>query len=351
MSFVAKNKHIGYGELQYGYTDAKTMYDAPAKLTLGEKLAKGYYLLIAACMLVWYVYSLITHSINDGFINAFLSGGHLLYLVALIVIELVVILSAFNLWGAFMRLVLRRNLVNRAESDISDIESELERADANKYKENALYVYTSFIVITNFGRETVFNRSVLRSVSAIKRGECDLDLEFFLKDEDRSYNITVPYFDLIKLRKIFSGILTEKSERQNVGINNESIGAICFGVLFIFIGIFLIVSRFTFMQELGNVPLLFGIVFSAFGILAILLQFYKYVIFKEGFVPLFTGFIFFVLPFSILYLVGQELGVTINTFFGTFNYNAVAVFLLSFSPVFISGGIVGIVKCIRYRKK
>lgn len=349
-------KHTGYGKLQYEYTDAKTPYDATAKLTTTEKLLNVYLLLIAAGMLVWYLYSAITHSMRSGFINAFLSGGHLIYLLMLVAIELIIILSAFKLWGKFMRFSLKHNLVDREKPEVLNIESELKRADANKHREHALYVYTSYLVIINNGIETVLNRSVLRSVSAKKiRNSELLSLEFFLKEDDRKYYYSiVPYSDIIKLRKIFSGLLSEQSEKseiKNVERGKDTVGVVCFGGLFVLIGIALIISRFTFMRELENVPLFIGIFFSLCGALTICSQFYHYAVFKYGLVPLFAGFAFFILPFGIIYLIGQELGVTFNSFFATFNYNAAAVFLLSFSPVFIAYGIAGIIKCLIYRKR
>ena len=258
---VDKNKHVGYGELQYEYSDAKSILDAPTKLTLGEIICNAYLILIAVGMLVWYMYSAITHSINEGFVNAFLSGGHLIYLVFLLVIELIIYLTVFHLWAKFMRFALRRNLVNRQEPSMRELESEFINADANKSKENALYVYTSYVVVVNHGRENVFNREVLRSVSAKKTGKNILELEFFLKDGNDTFNILLPYTDIIKLRKIFSGLLFVKSEVQNIERNNEAIGAICFGGLFILIGIMLIISYFTFFKDLKEVPLLFGIIF------------------------------------------------------------------------------------------
>ena len=353
MSLKDERKHIGYGKLQYEYTDAKTIYDAPQKMTFGHLFADGYYLLFGAAMLVWYLYSAITHSIKYGAKQAFLSGGHLLYLVFLFTIELIVILSVFHKWLPFLRFTTRSKITHPQDSQINEIVADAERVKANKPRENALYIYTSYIVIKKYGIESVFSRSELRSVTAKKRGKHDLDLQFFLGSEINSYYITVPYDAIITLRKIFSEKLLEEEyhEIQTVGLEKESIGPICLGSLFILVGIFLIVARFTFMKDLKNVPLLMGIIFSLFGIFPIIMKFYHYPVVKHGFIPLFFGIIFFMLPFSIIYLIGQDMGTTVQTFFSTFNYNAVAVWLLSFSPMFFFSGLKEIVKCIHYCKK
>ena len=58
-----------------------------------KRLLTGYLLCLALGLLVWYGYSLISHSLHEGLIYALLPGNHLLYLVVLATMEGVIFLA------------------------------------------------------------------------------------------------------------------------------------------------------------------------------------------------------------------------------------------------------------------
>ena len=351
MNFVVKDNNIDFGELQYEYSDAKTIYYAPEKSPrrLVEKLAKSYLLLIAAGMLVWYLYSLIANSMRDGFINALLDG-HLIYLAILAVIEAIILLSVFHWWGKFIRFAFRHNLVKHEKEGIRELKSALDKADDNIYKENALYIYHLYIVIVKNGIKTVLNRAALRSVSAWRIEADELKLIFFSKDKDNTFSVNVPYSDLTELRNIFSELLYEKPEKQRIEREKASVFSIVFAIFFILASIALIILGVKISE---NLLIVLGLMFICGGIMILLVQFQECAVVKHGLIPLLLGITFAVFSIGPMLLIAQEHGIelTFKNFFGTFNYNAIFVFFLSFTPLIIFAGIADIVYYLHYQRK
>lgn len=344
------NKEL-YGELLYEFTDAKTIYDPPEnfKRGIGRKILSAYLLVFAAGFIGWYLYSLISHSLSNGFTDTLMSENQLAYFFMLVVFECIILFSVFGAWGKFIRFAMRRNLVDRRDAEVRRLEAEVERADDNKYNENALYIYDSHVVLKSNGAESVFERTKISKVSAKKSGGSGLELKFSTEVDDKIFTITVPYSDLIELRGIFANLLTEESVTEDDSGKPDIKTFFIFGFV-ILVGIALIVLHFTVLTDM---PLIFGIFFAAVGAILFLAQFDRYALVKNGLIPLFFGLLFSGLPIDLIFLLaklqGEEL--TFAYFFGTFNYNAAFVFLLSFSLPFICVGIVGIVKCIRHHRK
>lgn len=347
MNFVVKDINIDYGELQYEYTDAKYASEKFPHQLIG-KLAKSYYLLISAGMLIWYLYSLIVHSIHDGFISALLNG-HLIYLVILAVIEAIILLSVFRWWGTIIHFAFRHNLVKHGEQGIRKQKSESDRADADRCGENALYIYSSYIVILKDGIKTVLNRAVLRSVSAQRTESYGLKLTFFPKVKENTFSAIVPYNDLIELRNIFSELLSEKHKKQNIEREKVSIISMIFAIIFILVSVALIVLGVELSE---NLLIVFGLMVLCGGLMIFFVQYHEYPVVKHGLIPLLLGILFSVISIGPMLLIAQEQGIelTFKNFFGTFNYNAVFLFFFSFVPLILFAGIADMIYYLHYRK-
>lgn len=340
-----------YGVLQYEYNDAKTIYDAPAKQKLGIKpmLIKIYMCLIAVGMLAWFLYSIIAQSVCEGFKTAFVS--HLLWFFMFIIIELILLLSVFSAWGKFARFALRRNLVNRrgrGRARVNQLEAELQAADGNLYRESGLCVYSSFIVIMDKGEKTVLNRTELSCISAKPTNDGRwLNMEFSSDIENEKYFALVPYTDLITLRSIFSEQLNVEESPQK-SAKPEPMLFVMFGIV-ILIGVALIVLHFTLLHDM---PLIFGVFFASMGVLFIIIQFNRFAIIREGIVPLLASIILSTMLISVLSLLAQIQDIKFNFayVFSVYDYKAVLVFFLTFMPILFTGGIVGMIKSIRYHK-
>lgn len=351
MSLKVNNQIFDYGDLQYEYSDAKTIYDAPAKEKKGIKplFTKIYMLLVAAGMLAWFLYSIVTQSISEGFSTAFIS--HLLWFFILLAIEMVLILTAFKAWGKFARFTFRHNLVRRRRKGrvrMNQLEEEFQTAEENESKENGVYVYSNYIVIMNEGNRTVLDRGELQSVSVKQTPNPRwLNLEFLPAAEEKKYSTAVPYTDLLALRGVFTEQLVVEGPQKNPS-KPEPFLFVIFGVV-ILIGVALMVLHFTVFNDM---PLIFGEIFAAMGVLFIVIQFNRFAVIREGVVPLLASVIVSTMIISAMILIAQLLKIefTFTYVFGTFDYKSVLVMFLAFMLLLFVSGIAGIIKCIRYRK-
>lgn len=352
MSLKIDCQVFDYGDLQYEYSDAKTIYDAPVKDKKGLKplLVKIYLLLIAAGMFAWFLYSIIAQSISAGFKTAITS--HVIWIFIFIAIELVLLFSAFNVWGKFARFAFRRNLVNRrgrGRTRVRQLEAEINEAEENESHENGLYVYSSYIVIVNEGEKTVLNRAELQNVSAkLSPNKRWLELEFLSQSGEEKYSALVPYTDLPSMHRTFEGQLAVDEVSIKKADKPETMLFVLFGVV-ILIGVALMVLHFTVFNDM---PLIFGEFFAAMGALFIIIQFNRFAIIREGVVPLFTSIIFITLIISALSLLAKVQSIKFDFYyvFSTFDYKAVLILFVAFMLILFVSGIAGIIKCIRYRK-
>lgn len=339
----------GLGDLQYEYTDAKASYEVPAK-TKKNIFISAYMLVVAAGLLVWFLYSIVTHSLQNGFGETFLA--HLPYLFLLIVVELIFILTALSKWRSFVSFAFRRNLVHRrrgrGRARVNQLKAEFEEAEENKFKENALRIYTSYIEVVCEGAITLLDREKVGTVSAKPSPNgSTLQLQFSAESGEEQLAISVPYADVVELRSIFKEKLVEQ-EVNKAEPPPAAMLFIIFGVV-ILIGVALIVLHFTVLNDM---PLVFGLFFAFIGIIFVLTQFDRFPVIRHGVIPLLAGC---VLAFTLIDLISllftiQGIELTFANFFATFNYNVAFVIFLAFTPILIISGIIGIVKSIIFRK-
>lgn len=352
MSLKVDYAIFDYGDLQYEYSDAKTVYDQPVKEKRGiaPVLIKIYLILVAAGMLGWFLYSIIAQSLNVGFGNALVS--HLLWLFILIIIEMVLLFTAFKAWGKFARFAFRRNLVKRrgrGSARVRQLEAEINEAEENESHENGVYVYSSYIVIVNEGEKTVLNRAELQSVSAkLSPNKRWLELEFLSQSGEEKYSALVPYTDLPSMRRTFEGQLAVDELSIKKADKPEPMLFVLFGVV-ILIGVALMVLHFTVFNDM---PLIFGEFFTAMGVLFIIIQFNRFAVIREGIVPLLASIIISTMIISAFSLIAQVQGLEFTFYyvFGVFDYKSVLIMFLAFMGMLFISGIAGTIKCIRHRK-
>ena len=347
------------GELLYEYSDAKTMYDAPAagKVTLKGKIARGYLLALGVGLLVWLFYSLIKMSTESGFGFAFLY--HLPSILGLFVGEVILFLSAFSAWGKFVRFAFRHNLVNtRAHGgegrDLRRLEAEMMAADEQKPVENAFRIYRDFIVIINKGKKITLPRESVNKVTCQEISD-RLELTVYA-DIAIVAVVKLPSSEFPRIRKHIKGLEYRKPLRDlehSQSITEKTDKFVLPPLLFSFVclavcgGVMAI--HFTIAPEL---PLILPLAFGFFGILLFLIAFEGYTpIIKNGVIVILLGLFFTGIPVGVLFSVVSMTGVTAVSLLMPFTVvHAVLGLFLGVGPTILISGVAGLITSIRYRK-
>ena len=356
-----------YGELEYEYSNAKTMHDAPMRnKTSGAKiLSKIYTWLVALGLLGWFLYSFITQVNAEGFQTAIESHGF--GIIILVIAELIIILSVFGLWGKAGRFATRNKVTTfflarsrpSATRDIRRLREEFNIADELATHENAVYVYTNYIVLFHDGVKTVLDRARLRKVTVetFDKSMPRMLLCFIFNERGigpgKSYSILVPNTDLVALRKVFADKLEFVEQEQSTDSKRNVAPFFVFGAMML-IGIAMIVVRLAVLAE--NLLLFIGLFFLLAGAISIVGQFKKPTVMdatiKEGFFKIIVAVVLVGFPLLMMWIISQveDIPLTIEGFFGTFSYNVIFVFMMSLAPLALIEGVAAIVEAIRYRR-
>lgn len=349
---------------KYGVDNSKTMYDTHK----GQRAAvlkspySVYLLALIVFMLFWFAYS---------FVNAVKTKGGTVVLLqflpsffVLAVCSAIVILSVFGMWGKFARWALKKKSV-AGNPDTNKLQAEIEAADANKGRENALNIFEDYIEIINYGVRQVLNRNLLKCVILKKRGGyCTAE---FVSIYGLSIyaNAEIPSADVHLIKEIFGEICSvEKRRRSKIKdealpfyhvkekfkIDGAKIGGLVMGFICAAAGGGVIALHYCVNK---SIPMPLGLFFIAGGFLAMLTVFDNVDVIKIFGIPFVFGVIFTGFPFMFIFSVAQSEGIKVTL--PTFHE-----FLCSFSPLlagmfFMAGMgvlliIVAFVQLIKYLK-
>ena len=342
-----------FGVLLYEISNAKHALDAPT----GKVGAKGwakriYMILLGVALFSWFIFS-VAHAASDpeiGFGNAIAS--HIASFFILFVAEFILMLTAFDAWGKFARMALKRGwsrkrgmegVQNRA------LEAELAEVDANKAKEYAIRVYRDFVLVVDEGETRVIPRS------QIKRVKCEPDT----RPEYRGYHITFELYDdenviagmtlstpdVPLFRKHFDNFEYIPAKRGKEYFKRR-LPTAAFMLIPTLIGVALIIVR---ALVLPDMPLIFGLVFVTIGSTLIIAQFNDVPVIGNGIFGILLGLIFTGLPIGItLTIVDLVEEITFAAVLTSFTplHAGLSVFL-GFGPMLIIIGIAGIVDCFK----
>ena len=338
------------GAVLYEKSNAKSFLDAPK----GKVGAKGwaqriYMLVLGAALLGWFLYSLITSAKQPDVSVGRAIVKHLAAFFVLILAEMILMFTAFGVWGKFARAALRHKVLTRQRRmegvKTRQLEAEIKEADANKDKENAIRIYDQYVAVVNNGEETLLNKNDLQRVKCEAR-PMGYQLTFCKYDgEELVADALLPLSDLPLVKKYFDRCDYTPAERGK-GYLKKKFPMLAFTFLPVLIGVALICVHCLVLPQM---PVVFGILFLALGVLLVIGQFSDVAVIKHGVMPIGGGLIVMALPLAALVtLVGFVKEFTYVSLLSTFTaaHAALALFV-GFGPMLIIMGIAGIVDCTR----
>lgn len=336
---------VDYGVILYEKSNAKTYLDAPT----GKIGAKGwaqriYMIILGVALFGWFLYSLITTSQSDVGIGMAIAE-HITALFVLFVAEFILMLTAFGGWGKFARMALKNKALTRQRGMEGvrnrQLEAELQAADANKAKENAVRIYNDYVVVVNLGETTVINRSQLQRVTCVK-SPLGYKLTFNLYDDTQVVaNIEFQLVDLPLVKKHFDNFEFTPANREK-GYLKKKFPMLAFAFIPLLIGVGLTLVH---CLVLPDMPIIFGIVFTAFGVVFITAQFNDVPLIRHGIMTILVGLILTGLPLGIaLTIIDLVESISLATVLSTFTpFHAVLSLFLGLGPMLIILGIFGII--------
>ena len=341
---------VDYGVILYEKSNAKSVLDAPT----GKVGAKGwaqriYMILLGAAMFGWFLYSLITAATNPeiGALKAILK--HLAPFFLLALAETILMLTAFNAWGKFSRSILRHKALTRQRGiegvRTRQLAEELQAADANKAKENAVRIYRDYIVVINHGETTTIERSQLQRVSC-NRAPVGYRLVFHLYDDmEVTADIQISMSDLPFIKKHFDNFEYTPAKREK-GYLKKKFPMLAFAFIPVLLGVVILILRSLVLQ---GMPIIFGIVFIAFGVVFITAQFSDIAVIGHGIMSILGGLLLVGLPLGIaLQIVDLVAEISFTTVLTTFTeFHAVFTVFLGMGPMLIILGIFAIIDCAK----
>lgn len=344
------NEIVDYGVVLYEKSNAKHVLDAPTGKVGAKRWAQRIYMIIlGVAMFGWFLYSLITSATNVDIGVGKAIVSHLAAFFLLLVAEVILMLTAFNGWGKFARGVLRHKGLTRQYGiegvKTRQLDEEFQTADTNKSKENAVRIYPDYIVVVNNGETTTIHRSHLQRVTC-KRGPVGYQLTFHLYDDTQLItNIGIPLADIPFVKKHFDNF-DYTPEPRGKGYLKKKFPMLAFAFLPLLIGIALIVVHSLVLQDM---PIIFGIVFMAFGVVFITAQFSDIAVIGHGIMTILGGLLIMGLPLGIAFqIVALVDEITFTTVLTTFTeFHAVFTVFLGLGPMLIILGIAAIVDCTK----
>lgn len=341
---------LEYGQILYEKSNAQSLYDAPKGKVGGREYAKRIYIILLGFgLLSWFIYSLIIATNKDGFQTALIN--HIFALVILLIAELILILTAFNAWGKFARLILPYRSLRRNRRikgvKINALENEINYADENKEKEDAIRIYKDYVVITNLGEDTIIDRLSIQNVQCVTVST-GYNLVITKVDGVQITASTVlKMVDLPLIKKHFNSFTYDSPVREK-GYILKKFPLLGMAFIPLVIGIVLMLLHFLVLNEM---PLVFGVLFLAFGIVFITAQFSDITYIHHGVMPILGGLLIMALPLSVLLTLMDLLELSSNTILSNFTaIHAVLSLFFGFGPMLIILGIAGIIDCYRFKK-
>lgn len=344
------NEIVDYGVILYEKSNAKHVLDAPT----GKVGAKGwaqriYMIILGAVMLGWFLYSLITSATNVEIGASIAIVSHLAAFFLLLMAETILMLTAFNAWGKFARGVLRHKNLTRQHGiegvKTRQLDAEFNAADANKSQENAVRIYNDCIVVVNLGEVITIDRTNLQRVTC-QRGSVGYHLKFHLYDDTQILtNIGIPLADIPFVKKHFDNFEYTPEPREK-GYLKKKFPMLAFAFIPLLVGIALVIVH---SLVLPDMPIIFGIVFMAFGVVFITAQFSDIAVIRHGVMTILGGLLIMGLPLGIAFqIVALVDEISLTTVLTTFTeFHAVFSVFLGLGPMMIILGIAAIVDCTK----
>ena len=338
-----------YGVILYENSNAKSFYDLPDGKLSGKAIApRVYIIMFGAALFGWFLFSLITMAQSDGIGVAVI--GHLVAFIVLVIVEFIIVFTAFSLWGKFFRAMLRNKALfrrHRMESELtSEFENTLKAADANKAKEYAIRIYKEYVVITNLGEDIVIHRSRIRRVKCDKMPNDKVyHLTFILNDDTEAVSEhKFPLSDVPIVKGYFDCFDYTPANHQK-GYFKKKLPAIAFMCIQLLIGATLLIVR---SFALHDMPMIFGLGFIALSILLIIVQFRDIAVVYHGIFPIGGGLFITALPIGIMLTIGEFTKMTVPYMLSIFTvYHAILAPFVGLGVLFVILGISGLVTCIR----
>ena len=329
-----------FGKLLFECDESQTVYDTSKDKRKAMRRSPAFWLFIAivAFMTGWFLYSLIVASIYDGFGVAVVV--HIPGFVVLAVCDAICVLSAFGLWGRFMRFAFKHNLVRARGSEgrsMRELEKQLDAADERRASRNALSVYEDYIVVVKEGISAVYSRGGLEAVHMRNFG-AGMKVEFDGGRGGKAFFI-VCQSDAIEIRRIFKDkyvkppkrdVRTEKASKRKkpspekrrggkikrvkpVCVCDKSTGFLTGATLIVLAAIGFGVATILLHYYVNEqVPELLGVFFILGGIVALLTVYDFVPIIHEFFVPFSAGALFVVAPILILGAIYSAVGLQVT---------------------------------------
>ena len=338
-----------YGEVLYEKSSAKAVIDAPT----GKVGAKGwaqriYMLTLGAALFAWFLYSLFTAAKQPNISAGKAVINHLAAFFVLILAEAILLFTAFGTWGKFSRAVLKHKILTRQHrmegAKTRQLENELKAADENKPKENAIRIYRDYVVVVNEGETTAISRAKLKNVKCEPKPAGYQVIFTLIDDTQAEANLLLPMGDLPLIKKHFDSFEYTPLKRGK-GYIKSKFPLLAFMFVPLIIGVVLIILH---CLVLPDMPVVFGVLFIAFGVLLVIIQFSDVAVIRHGVVPIGGGIIVMALPLAALLTIAGFTKLSVATLLSTFTaVHAVLSLFLGFGPLLIILGIAGIVDCAR----
>lgn len=326
---------------KYGVDNSKTMYDThKGQRAAALKSPYAVYLLaLVAFMLFWFVYSFIHAAMNESRVAVLLRFLPSFFVLAACVT--IIFLSVFGVWGKFARRALKKNMVSAKGGDRERLEAEVQAADANKGKENALNIFEDYVEVINYGERQVLRISLLRQVLIRKYGgPCSVTF-VSLRGEKVYACADVPKADIYQIKAIFGNMCKVESgarrkreketrlpdfyyEKEKFELEGAQIAGLVMGGICAAVGGAVVALHYCVNE---TIPMPLGIFFIAGGLLAIITVFSAVPVVKVFVIPFLFGLIFTGFPFMLSISISQSEGVKVVL--PTFHE-----FLCSFSPLY-----------------
>ncbi|MCH5180333.1 MAG: hypothetical protein J1F32_03905 [Erysipelotrichales bacterium] len=348
--FNMSETELEFGEVLYEKSNAKSMYDAPSGKVGAKGIAQRIYMILLGLVLfTWFLYSFTKSISENGFVIALIN--HLAPFFVLFVCEFILILTAFNAWGKFLRHALQHKSLKRKHGieglETKMLEEELKAADENKSKECALRIYRDHIIVINNGEKIILNRSSLKSVNC-ENINSSYQLTFMFYDGTQvKASVLLPLADLPFIKKHFDNFIYTPAKHEK-GYFIKKLPFLAFLLIPILIGIAIIIVHCLVIPDM---PIIFGIVFLTIGILIGLGQFDDIPIVSHSIMPIGGGIVFIMLPVGILLTIVDLVKISLVSLLADFTviHSAFAIFF-GFGPMLIIIGISGFFNCIRMKK-
>lgn len=352
-----------YGKIKFEYRDSQNELSMSkhSRRQLYKNLGFYYLMAIVLVMIAWFIGSFISITKQSGFFQAILF--HIPSLLFCAVAGLIIVLSAFGLWGKFMKFAAGQR--GKRVAKISRGEK-INEDDIAEMSDNAIRVYEQYLVIVNSGKESAYYLDSVFSVDLQSAGDY-----FFAKFKfaDGDYIFARAFIPnqkrlLVQLKKIFDDklniikdkhaddsksslrdkVLGDKSVGEFLGILSMCLIAIAVGALVIFLH----------YRVAPQIPVFLGLFFILVALIGICGLFSAIPEVKDIIVPLLFGITMIFCPTGMFMAVYEAQGVklAIKDFYLVMTPFSAGAFFFAALGIFILGyGIKSAIEYIKYGGK